>query len=46
MRLNPQLSSEAIIADAATRPTAPVPVFGNAASARISRCAGAEVATT
>ncbi len=31
---------------AATSPTAPVPVFGAPAIARISRCAGAEVATT
>ena len=31
---------------AATRPTAPVPVLGKSASQRISRCAGADVATT
>ena len=31
---------------AATRPTAPSPLFGTAASLRMSRCAGAEVATT
>jgi len=31
---------------AATNPTAPVPLFGNCARPRISRCAGAEVATT
>src|SRR5260370_25011181 len=46
IKLRPQLSKEANMLTAATSPTARVPVLGKSASQPMSRCAGAEVATT
>src|SRR5258708_34628835 len=46
VRLRPQLSKEANMLTAATSPTAPVPVLGKSASQPMTRCAGAQAATT